>query len=146
MMPWLPRQTFLRFLAAMDIYLDCPAFSGYTTARQAVHCGLPIVTLEGPFLRQRLAAGLLRQIGQNEGIASHEEEFREIAVRWAEEWRQPGRWAKRRALLRQAAAQTDGNTMAIRAFEQTLIVALGETFHTSAVRLDGACGAREMAC
>ena len=67
--PWLPRKQFLSFLEEMDIYLDCPAFSGYTTAWQALHCGLPIVTLEGQYLRQRLAAGLLRQVGTTDGIA-----------------------------------------------------------------------------
>ena len=53
--PWLPRQQFAGFLDEMDIYLDCPAFSGYTTAWSAIHRGLPIVTWEGEFLRQRLA-------------------------------------------------------------------------------------------
>ena len=61
--PWMRPAEFNGFLDEMDVLLDCPAFSGYTTAWQALHRGLPIVTLEGPFLRQRLAAGLLRQIG-----------------------------------------------------------------------------------
>ena len=62
--PWLPHEQFVGFLDEMDVYLDCPAFSGYTTAWQAIHRGLPIITLEGRYLRQRLAAALLRQIGQ----------------------------------------------------------------------------------
>ena len=118
--PWLPRQQFLSFLEEMDIYLDCPAFSGYTTAWQALHCGLPIVTLEGQYLRQRLAAGLLRQVGTTDGIAFSSEQYLATAIRWANECRDAERWAARRAELSRAAARADGNIAAIRVFEQRL--------------------------
>jgi protein O-GlcNAc transferase len=123
-MPWLPRAEFAGFLDEMDVYLDCPAFSGYTTAWQAIHRGLPIVTVEGDFLRQRLAAGLLRQIGISDGIASSREQYVSIAVRWAQECRRPGAWAERRETLRRAAPQADGNHAAIRAFEDMLTAAV----------------------
>jgi protein O-GlcNAc transferase len=123
-MPWLPRSQFISFLDETDIYLDCPAFSGYTTAWQAIHQGVPIVTLEGEFLRQRLAAGLLRQIGITEGIASSRDQYVGIAVRWAKECRQSGQWASRRETMRRAASTADGNRSAISAFEQTLSDAL----------------------
>jgi predicted O-linked N-acetylglucosamine transferase (SPINDLY family) len=123
-MPWLARDHFLGFLDAMDVYLDCPAFSGYTTAWQAVHRGLPIVTLEGEFLRQRLAAGLLRQIGVIDGIAPSRDHYVEIAVRWAQQCRQPEQWAARREAIRRAAPAADGNRAAVDAFGQTLIEAL----------------------
>jgi protein O-GlcNAc transferase len=120
-MPWLPRGQFAGFLDEMDIYLDCPGFSGYTTAWTAAHRGLPIVTCEGEFLRQRLAAGLLRQIEISDGIASSRDEYVQIAVRWAQESRQPGVWAAKRAAIRQAAPKADGNRSAVRAFEQILL-------------------------
>lgn len=123
-MPWLARNQFMGFLDAMDIYLDCPAFSGYTTAWQALHRGLPIVTLEGEFLRQRLAAGLLRQVGLPEGIVRSREQYVETAVRWALECRQSGTWAVRRDSLRQAAGKADGNRAAVSAFQQVLLEAL----------------------
>jgi protein O-GlcNAc transferase len=123
-MPWLPQEQFAGFLDDMDVYLDCPAFSGYTTAWQAVHRGLPVVTLEGEFLRQRLAAGLLRQIGMTDGIASSREQYVEIAVRWAQECRQSDPWAARREALRRAADKADGNRSAVTAFEQMLIEAV----------------------
>jgi len=123
-MPWLSRAQFNGFLDEMDIYLDCPAFSGYTTAWQAIHRGLPIVTLEGAFLRQRLAAGLLRQIGSTEGIAHSREQYAETAVRWAQECRRPGTWAARRAELSHAAPTADGNRSALGTLEQKLIDAL----------------------
>jgi len=118
--PWLPRQRFASFLDEMDIYLDCPAFSGYTTAWQALHCGLPIVTLEGPYLRQRLAAGLMRQVGATDGITESREQYVATAVRWANECRDTGRWGKRRVELREAAPRADGNRAAVLAFEQKL--------------------------
>jgi protein O-GlcNAc transferase len=121
--PWQPRDRFAGFLDEMDVYLDCPAFSGYTTAWQAIHRGVPIVTLEGQFQRQRLAAGLLRQIGLIDGIASSRDRYVEIAVDWAQECRRPGGLAERRETLRRAAPKADGNRAAVTAFEHMLTAA-----------------------
>ena len=125
--PWLPRERFLSFLDEMDIYLDCPAFSGYTTAWQALHCGLPIITLDGILLRQTLAAGLLRQIGVTDGITTTEEEYLATAVRWAGECRDTHRWTQRRVELRAAATRADGNRDAVTALEHQLWQALRES-------------------
>jgi predicted O-linked N-acetylglucosamine transferase (SPINDLY family) len=114
----------MAFLDDMDVYLDCPAFSGYTTAWQAVHRGLPIVTLEGEFLRQRLAAGLLRQIGLPEGIAQSSDQYLETTSRWSQEARDTRAWASRRATLRDAAGKADGNRLAVSALELVLMEAL----------------------
>jgi len=127
-MPWLPRDQFLGFLDEMDVYLDCPSFSGYTTAWQAIHRGVPIVTLEGEFLRQRLAAGLLRQIGITDQIASSRKQYVDIAVRMAEECRARSRERViRREAIRSAAPRADGNRSAVSAMEQVLIEALQST-------------------
>jgi len=122
--PWLPSNQFAGFLDEMDVYLDCPAFSGYTTAWAAVHRGLPIVTLEGEFLRQRLAAGLLRQIGIRDGIARSHDEYVDIAVLLAQESRHSGGRETRRDAIRQAALKANGSRSAVTAFEQTLIDAV----------------------
>ena len=124
MTPWLPRGQFLGFLDAMDVYLDCPAFSGYTTAWQAVHRGMPLVTLEGDFLRQRLAAGLLRQIGVTEGIVSSKEAYVETAVHFAQWCRRPRARARGRESMSAAAAKADGNLAAVRSIERTLNAAV----------------------
>ncbi len=123
-MPWLPRAQFMGFLDAMDIYLDCPAFSGYTTAWQAIHRGLPVLTLQGEFLRQRLAAGLLLQIGEPEGIALSREHYLETARSWRDEVRNTGTWGARRERLRRAASKADDNRLAVTALEQCLLEAL----------------------
>lgn len=129
--PWLGREHFFGLLDEMDIYLDMPAFSGYTTAWQAVHRGMPIVTLEGEFMRQRLAAGLLRKIEQTETIAQSEAEYIDIATRLAEECRDAELRAKRRAAIKAAAPKADHDVSVVRAFEKTLIdelAARGRTF------------------
>jgi protein O-GlcNAc transferase len=123
-MPWLPQDQFAGFLDEMDIYLDCPAFSGYTTAWQAIHRGLAVVTWEGDFLRQRLAAGLLRQVGKTDGIAGSRDQYVQIAIRWAEDCRRSDLWAARREEMRRAAPRADGNRAAVRSFEQALIGAV----------------------
>ena len=122
--PWLSREQFAGFLDEMDVFLDCPAFSGYTTAWQAIHRGIPIVTLDGEFLRQRLAAGLLRQIGMTDGIASSPDQYLQIAALRAEESRDCGQRGVRREAIRRAATQADGNRAAVSAFEKALIDAL----------------------
>ncbi|HEY1725349.1 MAG TPA: tetratricopeptide repeat protein [Steroidobacteraceae bacterium] len=119
--PWMRPAAFLGYLDAMDVYLDCPAFSGYTTAWQAIHRGLPIVTLEGEYQRQRLAAGLLRQIQITDGVASTGDQYLDIAVRLAAEARDPQQRDARRQAITAAAPRADGNRAAVAAFEQALI-------------------------
>lgn len=123
-MGWLSRGRFADFLEEMDIYLDCPSFSGYTTAWQALHHGLPVVTLEGPFLRQRLAAGLLRQIDSTEGLVHSSEDYVLRAADWAQEARYPHVWRARREALRTAAHRADDDRDTICALERCLLEAL----------------------
>ncbi|HEY3729951.1 MAG TPA: hypothetical protein VGL28_01685, partial [Steroidobacteraceae bacterium] len=122
--PWMRPGPFQDYLDQMDVYLDCPAFSGYTTAWQAIHRGLPIVTLEGQFQRQRLAAGLLRQIRIPDGVAATRDQYLDLAVRAGHEARDPAQRRARREAIAGAAPHADGNRDAIVAFEQALIGAL----------------------
>ena len=118
---WMAPAEFNGFLDEMDALLDCPAFSGYTTAWQALHRGLPILTLEGPFLRQRLASGLLRQIGLAEAVTQSREQYVQAAARLAQTCRDPAAARESRAAIRAAAIQADGNVAAVRALEQVLV-------------------------
>jgi 2-polyprenyl-3-methyl-5-hydroxy-6-metoxy-1,4-benzoquinol methylase len=124
--PWLPREKFYTLLDFSDIFLDCPSFSGYTTAWQAVQRGLPVLTLEGKFMRQRLAAGLLRKIGATDTIAASAGDYVAIAVRLAAECRDPEHRDARRRSLRAAAPLADNDISVVRMFEQSLIEALAE--------------------
>lgn len=115
---WLPAEQFLGLLDCMDIYLDTPAFSGYTTAWQALHRGLPIITLEGRFMRQRLAAGLLRQIGMPDTIATDTEDYIHKATHLA---KHPLLREKISEQLINAAPLMDENIRAVRDFETTIL-------------------------
>ncbi|MBU3077327.1 tetratricopeptide repeat protein [Sphingomonas quercus] len=123
--PWLAPDAFAGFLEAMDVYLDCPSFSGYTTAHGALARGLPLITLEGQFMRQRLAAGLLRQIGITDTIASSRADYVDKAVAAAESCRAGEGAAGWRSRIRAAALLADGNREAVRAFAAALIEAFG---------------------
>ena len=123
---WVPREKFYTLLDLSDIFLDCLSFSGYTTAWQAVQRGLPVLTLEGKFMRQRLAAGLLRKIGMTDTIATSADEYVAIAKRLAAECRDPDRRDARRRALKDAAPLADNDIGVVRAFERNLIEALAE--------------------
>ncbi|MDP3011048.1 MAG: tetratricopeptide repeat protein [Methylococcales bacterium] len=124
--PWQSVEKFQTLLDLCDMYLDCPSFSGYTTAWQAAHRGIPIVTLEGEFMRQRLAAGLLRKIGITDTIAQSREEYVQLAVKLAEECRNPVLRNARRQRLKTAAPKADNDVSVVRAFEQSVIEALAK--------------------
>jgi len=123
-LPWLSQAKFQTLLDLCDVYLDCPSFSGYTTARMAVRSGLPIVTLEGPALRQRLAAGLLRRIGMDDTVCASEAAYVATAAELAQESRDARVRAARRERIAGAAALADGDTRVVRAFEAYLAGAL----------------------
>ncbi|MDD2850976.1 MAG: tetratricopeptide repeat protein [Desulfuromonadaceae bacterium] len=114
---WMPGEQFLGTLDVMDIFLDTPAFSGYTTAWQALHRGLPIVTLEGRYMRQRLAAGLLRRIGITGTIATDEHDYvhKAAALTRNRELR-----IKLRTCQLQNAQRADEDINVVRAFESAI--------------------------
>ncbi|HYD59847.1 MAG TPA: tetratricopeptide repeat protein [Noviherbaspirillum sp.] len=124
-MPWLSQKKFQALLDLCDVYLDCPSFSGYTTARMALQRGLPIVTLEGEFLRQRLAAGLLRMAGTDDTICTSASGYVSTAVRLAHDCRDAEKRRTRREHLKAAAVRVDNDTRVVRAFEASVLDALG---------------------
>ncbi|QUS60870.1 tetratricopeptide repeat protein [Synechocystis sp. PCC 7338] len=90
---FLPRLTgsdFLKLHQLVDIFLDGLSWSGGITTRQAIACGLPIVTCPGEFMRSRHSYGMLKMIDVTETIAQNPEEYIEIAVRLGTDncWRQ----------------------------------------------------------
>ncbi|MDC8785894.1 tetratricopeptide repeat protein [Roseateles koreensis] len=118
-LPWLNEGEFRHALQVCTVFLDCPAFSGYTTAWKAVREGIPVLTLEGPFMRQRLAAGLLRQIGMPDLIAGAVPAYIDKAVALAQE-PAADQQARRRAIAA-AAPRADHDVSVVRAFERELL-------------------------
>ena len=82
---WQERSAFLGLLKKADVFLDTLGFSGFNTAMQAVECGLPVVTLEGRFMRGRLAAGIMRRMGLSDMVAGSQEEYIKLVVRLAKD-------------------------------------------------------------
>jgi predicted O-linked N-acetylglucosamine transferase (SPINDLY family) len=81
---FLPRLTgadFLKLHQLGDIFLDGLSWSGGLTTRDAIACGLPVVTRPGEFMRGRHSYGILRMLGVMETAAESESDYINIAVR-----------------------------------------------------------------
>jgi len=79
----------------MDVFLDTIGFSGFNTALHALEQGLPVVTVEGEFMRGRLASAILRRIDVAGTIAANPGEYVEIAASLARDKRLRKSLAKR---------------------------------------------------
>jgi predicted O-linked N-acetylglucosamine transferase (SPINDLY family) len=82
-------EDYLRVNLVCDAMLDTLRWSGGNTSLDALACGLPIVTLPGPFMRGRQSAGMLRLLGVPELVAADRAGYLAIAHRLAEDsaWR-----------------------------------------------------------
>jgi predicted O-linked N-acetylglucosamine transferase (SPINDLY family) len=83
--PWLKFEDFYGLMECADVFLDTIGFSGFNTAIQAIDCALPIVTLDGRYMRGRLASGILRKMGLSELITSTDVDYINLAVRLAQD-------------------------------------------------------------
>ncbi|KAE9631750.1 tetratricopeptide repeat protein [Parasedimentitalea maritima] len=122
--PWVKTDEFLSLMEKADIYLDLPTFSGYTTAWLGINCGIPIVTFEGEFMRQRLASGLLRKIGITDTIAQSLEDYVLIARRLASLRDKQLLWEEYRRKIKNAAFMADNDLSVVRAFEKFVLQAV----------------------
>ena len=75
LLPLLKPEKFYGLLSKVDIFMDTVGFSGFNTALQAIECNLPIVTIEGEFMRGRLASGILKRLGMLDLIAANKAEY-----------------------------------------------------------------------
>lgn len=116
--PWLPQSEFHYLLEKVDVFLDLPSFSGYTTALQALSCGLPVITLEGDFMRQRLAAGLLRQSGLPGTIANSRDEYVRTAIELGELSQDKVKYAVLREAIKDSVTNVIDSVNVVRAFEE----------------------------
>lgn len=122
-LPWLSRSAFHALLRRADGMLDTIGFSGFNTTMQALACNLPIVTLEGAFLRGRLAAGVLRTAGLEDLVVTDRRAYVERAVRLATDpnWRLE--LAARIAARRQFLCHDTGTVRALETALRTAVAA-----------------------
>ena len=78
--PFLKKDEFHGLMEEADLYLDTIDFSGFNTAAQAIECNLPIVTIEGEWMRGRLASAILRQLKLENFICKCHSEYIDLAV------------------------------------------------------------------
>jgi CRISPR-associated protein Csy1 len=74
------RTRYLHVNQACDAMLDSLHWSGGNTTLDALHCGLPVVTCPGRFMRGRQSMAMLRLIGCDELIVDSPERLAEVAV------------------------------------------------------------------
>lgn len=83
--PWQTKPEFHSLMKNADVMLDTVGFSGFNTVIQAIECNLPVVTMDGKYMRGRLGSGILRRIGLTELIARNQEQFVNLAVKIAQD-------------------------------------------------------------
>lgn len=80
-LPSFPHDDYLRINFACDAMLDTLHWSGGNTSLDALACGLPVVTLPGPYMRGRQSAAMLRLAGVPELVARDRDDYLRIAAR-----------------------------------------------------------------
>lgn len=73
--PWQRRAAYYGLMQRARLCLDSIGFSGFNTAMQAIECGLPLVTVEGRFMRGRFASAILRRLGLDELVATDDDDY-----------------------------------------------------------------------
>lgn len=113
---------FLNLLAISDVMLDIPTFNGGNTSLDALSVGLPVVSLEGPLMKNRLTSGMLRRIDVTDTIVHDSEAYvsKVLDIAASPDLRQG---LKQQILSRHAPLYN--NLAAARSLEQTLIEILG---------------------
>lgn len=74
---------YLALIRQSAVMLDSLHFSGGNTSFQALQLGLPVVTVEGRFMRERMTLGMYRTIGFTDLVAARPEDYVDLAVRIA---------------------------------------------------------------
>jgi predicted O-linked N-acetylglucosamine transferase (SPINDLY family) len=116
-LPWQGRSGFHALMTGADVFLDTVGFSGFNTAMQAIECSLPIVTLEGKFMRGRFASAILRRIGLDELVATTDAQYIALAVDLASD---PARRVALRAAIEDRSDQLFDDNSSIFALQAHL--------------------------
>jgi CRISPR-associated protein Csy1 len=80
LLPLLSHRDFRRLMTVVDVMIDTPHWSGGRTSLDALGSGLPIVTLQGRFMRGRQSAAMLRSLGLEELVAADARAYVERAL------------------------------------------------------------------
>jgi CRISPR-associated protein Csy1 len=75
-----PRLDYLRINRACDVMVDSLHWSGGNATLDALHCGLPVVTCPGRYMRGRQSAAMLRMLDCAQLITASPQQLAETAV------------------------------------------------------------------
>jgi predicted O-linked N-acetylglucosamine transferase (SPINDLY family) len=78
-----PYIQYLEMYKFADLFLDTIPFNAGTTARDALYCGVPVLTIEGNSFAGRMASSLLRAIDIDGLIAKDLSDYINIAIKLA---------------------------------------------------------------
>ena len=79
-LPFMARADYMALLAASDVVLDTPHFSGGGTTLDAIATATPVVTLAGPTLRSSQTRALFGRMGVADGISGNGADYVRRAV------------------------------------------------------------------
>ncbi|MEP2029783.1 MAG: glycosyltransferase [Paracoccaceae bacterium] len=80
LLPRVSNDEFRQVIASADIYLDTFPYSGATAAAEALHCRLPVVTMQGQSLRARQASSRLIELGLKKCVAKSPRDYVRIVT------------------------------------------------------------------
>lgn len=92
-----PFDAYMRSYSQVDVLLDPFPYTGGSTTRNALWMGVPVVTLQGPALYERVSSGLLQAIGLEACVATSTEDYIDKAVALAGD---PGQLSRLRQEIR----------------------------------------------
>lgn len=115
--PWQTRPQFYSIMRQADVFLDTIGFSGFNTVMQAVDCALPVVTVQGEFMRGRFASAILKRMGLDELVQQGKDAYVESAVRLASD---PAYTGLMKAKMTAQRAVLYRDTAPVRALEKVL--------------------------
>lgn len=76
-----PYSQYLEMYKFADLFLDTIPFNAGTTARDALYCGVPVLTIEGQSFAGRMASSLLQAIDMHELIARDLTDYINTAIK-----------------------------------------------------------------
>jgi predicted O-linked N-acetylglucosamine transferase (SPINDLY family) len=85
-LPHAPRAQYLSAMQRMDCVLDTTPYNGGTASFDALHLGVPVVTLRGDSAAARSGASILQHLGLPQLVATNWEEYVSAARALAGDW------------------------------------------------------------
>lgn len=121
-LPQTDHATYLAIISLCDVMVDTLHWSGGNTSLDALSVGLPIVTVEGRFMRGRQSAAMLRMVGVPELVCANAEALATMAIKLAQDADQRNRLAAR---IREGHRQLFNQAEPLKALRELLLSTAG---------------------